>query len=248
MPLTRALEDGLDDARAGAAHDEFRRNFARAYGEACPTFALTGKRPRMVLDAADIASRLARLHGARQTQLLLVDAMRFDTGVAVRDALERDLGAHASLADEMLLFSALPTTTPRQLELLARGVDALRAPPESEREGEPVRGRTAETIRRVKVGHRDVFKIDAIQAHLAEPLDADVPVPAGARRDAIDEVAAAVARAIARHAHTLSSRTLLFVFGDHGFTVDRAGAVAQGGATPEEVLVPAFAFLVGAVH
>src|SRR5262249_44847857 len=134
MPLTRAIEVGLDDHRALAAHDEFRRSFARMYGEMCPTFAVTGKRPRMVFDAPDVAARVARLHGAGQTQLLLVDAMRFDLGLRVRDALAREIGARASLAEEMLLFSALPTTTGRQLEVLARGLEALRAPPESERE------------------------------------------------------------------------------------------------------------------
>jgi hypothetical protein len=238
MPLTRAIEVGLEDSRALAAHDEFRRAFARTYGEACPTFAVTGKRPRMVFDAPDVAARTARLHGARQTQLLLVDAMRFDLGLRVRDALGREIGDRASLAEEMLLWSALPTSTSRQLELLARGLDGLRAPPESEREGEPMRGRTAETIRRVKVGHRDLYKLDVIQARIAEPLDAGSHVA----------LANDVAGAIARHAETLSSRTLLFVFGDHGFVTDRAGATSTGGASPEEVLVPAFAYLVGAVH
>jgi hypothetical protein len=238
MPLTRAIEHGLDDHRALAAHDEFRRTFARAYTEACATFALTGKRPRMVFDAPDVAARLARLHGARQTQLLLVDALRFDLGMRMRDALTREIGAQASLAEEMVLWSALPTTTGRQLELLGRGVEALRAAPESDREGEPVRGRTAETIRRVKVGHRDVYKLDAIQARLAEPLE-----PA-----AQADLVLGVADAIARHAQTLSSRTLLLVFGDHGFTLDRAGSAKAGGASPEEVLVPAFAYVVGAVH
>src|SRR5262249_21325107 len=59
MPLTRAIEVGLDDHRALAAHDELRRSFARMYGEACPTFGVTGKRPRMVFDAPDIAARVA---------------------------------------------------------------------------------------------------------------------------------------------------------------------------------------------
>jgi hypothetical protein len=64
----------------------------------------------------------------------------------------------------------------------------------------------------------------------------------------LPEIADATAEAIARHAQTLSPNTLLFVFGDHGFTVDRTGAARQGGASPEEVLVGAFALLVGDVH
>ena len=65
---------------------------------------------------------------------------------------------------------------------------------------------------------------------------------------AIPEIADAAAEAIARHAETLAPRTLLLVFGDHGFTVDRTGSARQGGASPEEVLVGAFALLVGDVH
>ncbi len=242
MPLARAIEDGLDDARALAAYEEFRKNFGRAYAEACPTFALTGKRPRMVFDAPDLASKIARLHGARATQLLLVDGMRFDLGLRVRDKLSFLLGARASLAEELLLWSALPTSTGRQMELLARGLEAMRAPatPErdAERDAEPIRGRTAETIRRVKIGHRDVFKLDLIQAHLSDPVESC----------ALADLADKVADATTRHAHTLQSRTLLVVFGDHGFARGRDGAVSQGGASPEEVLVPAFAFVVGAVH
>jgi len=65
---------------------------------------------------------------------------------------------------------------------------------------------------------------------------------------ALPEIAESAADAIVRHAETLPPHTLLFVFGDHGFTVDRAGVAREGGASPEEVLVGAFALLVGDVH
>jgi hypothetical protein len=241
MPLTNALAAGLDDARALAAHDEFRRTFTKAYTEACPAFGVTGKRPRMVLDAPDVAARIARLHGARSTQILLVDAMRFDVGALVRDGVRRALGARASLTDELVLWSALPTTTLRQLETLQRGPDALRAPPaDAERELDPLRGRTAEVIRRVKVGSRDLYKLDVVEARVRDLGDRALA--------ALGEIADAASEAIARHAQTLQPRTLLFVFGDHGFAFDRDGTARQGGASPEEVLVPAFALLVGDVH
>jgi hypothetical protein len=241
MPLENAIVAGLDDARALEAHAEFRRTFARTYAETCPTFAVTGKRPRMVLDAPAVAARIARLHGARSTQLLLVDAMRFDVGAAVREAATRALGAQASLTDDLLLWSALPSTTVRQLETLQRGVDALRtAPSEAERELDPLRGRTAEMIRRVKVGSRDLYKLDLVEARVRE-LGVDL-------LGALGEIAETAAEAIAKHAQTLQPRTLVFVFGDHGFTFDRDGTARQGGASPEEVLVPAFAFLTGDVH
>ncbi|MFO0674052.1 MAG: hypothetical protein U0235_31275 [Polyangiaceae bacterium] len=62
------------------------------------------------------------------------------------------------------------------------------------------------------------------------------------------EIVRRAAAAITRHAATMPPRTLLYVFGDHGFTLDASGAAYQGGASPEEVLVPAFAFLLGMVQ
>ncbi len=241
LPLANAICAGLDDPRALSACDDFRRTFARAYTDASPAFAVTGKRPRMVLDAPDVAARIARLHGARSTQILLVDAMRYDVGANIRDGARRALGARASLTDELILWSALPTTTLRQLETLQRGPEALRVPPaEGDRELDPLRGRTAEVIRRVKVGSRDLYKLDVVEARVRDLGDRALP--------ALEEIAGAAADAIVRHAQTLQPRTLLFVFGDHGFTFDRDGTARQGGASPEEVLVPAFALLVGDVH
>jgi hypothetical protein len=61
-----------------------------------------------------------------------------------------------------------------------------------------------------------------------------------------------IARAVVAHAQALPPRTLMFVFGDHGFRLDptasSTGPATQGGASPEEVLVPAFAWLVGGLH
>jgi hypothetical protein len=144
------------------------------------------------------------------------------------------------MTDELILWSALPTTTMRQLETIARGVDALRAPGEMDADAEPPRGRTAEYVRRLRVGPREVHKLDVVESRLQ-----------GARGGvvrAIPEIAEATAEAIARHAETLAPKTLLFVFGDHGFTIDRTGTARQGGPSPEEVLVGAFALLVGDVH
>jgi hypothetical protein len=240
LPLANAISTGLEDSRALNACDEFRRTFARSYTEACPTFAVTGKRPKMVLDAPDVAARIARLHGARSTQLLLVDAMRFDLGAMVKEALVHNFGSRASLTDETILWSALPTTSARQLETLSRGLEALRAPASDDREADPLRGRTAEMIRRIKIGSRDVYKLDLVEARLREQT--------GHALETLPEIAEGVADAVSRHAMTLQPRTLLFVFGDHGFILDKDGAPHAGGASPEEVLVPAFAFLIGETH
>ena len=65
---------------------------------------------------------------------------------------------------------------------------------------------------------------------------------------ALPDIAASVADAILKHIETLPPRTLLLVLGDHGFTIDRRGRITHGGASPEEVLVPCFAYLVGDLH
>jgi hypothetical protein len=240
MPLANAVAQGLDDPRARAAHDEFRAAFIRSYTDAFPTFASTTKRPRMVLDAYDAAARTARLHSARSTRLLLVDAMRWDVSRLVASRVATKLGERAALTDELVVWSALPTTTMRQLETLARGVEAIRAPAELDAETEPTRGRTAEYIRRLRVGPREIHKLDLVQAR--------IQAARGNVLRALPEIAESAADAIVRHAETLPPHTLLFVFGDHGFTIDRAGVAREGGASPEEVLVGAFALLVGDVH
>jgi hypothetical protein len=240
MPLNSAIACGLDDSRARHAHDEFAATFAKGYTEAFSMFAATTKRPRLVLDAYDIAGRIARLHGARSTRLLLVDGMRWDASRLVRTRLTASLGARASLTDELLLWSALPTTTMRQLETIARGVEALRAPAALEGEPELPRGRTAEYVRRMRVGPRELSKLDLLEAR--------VHTARGRVLQELPDIADDTAEAIARHVETLSARTLLFVFGDHGFTIDRSGIARQGGASPEEVLVGAFALLVGDIH
>jgi hypothetical protein len=240
MPLANAIASGLDDPRARHAHDEFAATFSKGYTEAFQTFAATTKRPRMVFDAHDVAARIARLHGARSTRVLLVDSMRWDLARMIEERLVAKLGVRASLTDELVLWSALPTSTIRQLETIARGVEALRSPAALDAEAEPPRGRTAEYVRRMRVGPREIHKLDVVESR--------VQAARGAVLRELPDVAEAAAEAIARHAETLSPRTLLFVTGDHGFVIDRSGSARQGGASPEEVLVGAFALLVGEVH
>jgi hypothetical protein len=242
LPLDTALHDPgrPADRRAVRARDEFRANFSRVYLEAFHAFALTGKRPRMVLDAPEIAARIARQTSARTSQLLLVDAMRYDLGVLVKEAVGRLLGPHATLAHEMILWSALPTTTSRQLATIAQGVSALQAEADEEREDGVVRGRTAQTIRRLKTGSRDVYRLDLCDVRVREAGERVLPL--------LPSIADDVAATVARHAGTLTPRTLLFVFGDHGFTLEADSQPSSGGSSPEEVLVPAFAFLMGEAH
>ncbi len=242
LPLDTALHDPSRpaDRRAIRARDDFRANFSRVYLEAFHAFAVTGKRPRMVLDAPETAARIARQVSARTSQLLLVDGMRYDLGVLVKEALARLLGPHATLAHEMILWSALPSTTNRQLETLAQGLSALQHDADEEREDSVLRGRTAQTIRRVKTGSRDVYRLDLCDVRVREAGERTLLL--------LPSIAEDVAAAIAKHARSLAPRTLLFVFGDHGFTLERDAEPSSGGASPEEVLVPAFAFLMGEAH
>jgi hypothetical protein len=240
VPLASAITAGLDDPHAYRARDEFSDTFAAGYVEAFPTFAVNAKRPRMVLDVHDVAARIARLHGARTMRVLLVDAMRWDVSRAVQARLVAKLGSRASLTDELLLWSALPTTTIRQLETIARGIESFRTPASLEHDPQPARGRSAEHVRRMRVGPRELYKLDIVGSRTT-----------AARGDVLrelPEIADAAADAIARHVETLAPRTLLLVAGDHGFTIDKSGVARHGGASPEEVLVGAFALLVGAVH
>ncbi len=65
---------------------------------------------------------------------------------------------------------------------------------------------------------------------------------------ALADIATSVTDALLRHIDTLPPRTLLLVLGDHGFTIDKRGRITDGGASPEEVLVPCFSYLVGDLH
>ena len=100
---------------------------------------------------------------------------------------------------------------------------------------ESLRGRSADTVRRLRVGSRELFKLDTVPAMLETAAD-------------FEEMIEHVVAAVTRHTETLAPRTLLVVAGDHGFTLDKNGIAAHGGAAPEEVLVPAFAYLVGDLH
>jgi hypothetical protein len=247
MPLANAIASGVDDPRALRAHDEFREGFERSYIDAFAAFGATGRRPRLVMDAFDVASKQARLHNARSTHVLVIDAMRYDLGGLVRDRMAERAPGVASLTGESLLWSALPTTTFRQLETLARGMDALRAPIPEEA-SESLRGLRAETVRRLRVGSRELYKLDIVPAMLGALAEAGDGTSPAYVVEALEGIASSVADALLRHLATLPPRTMLLVLGDHGFCIDKKGRITDGGASPEEVLVPCFAYLVADLH
>ncbi|WP_437904836.1 hypothetical protein WME95_41705 [Sorangium sp. So ce327] len=246
-PLLGATLAGETDAAVRGVVDSWRTSFEHSYREAFSALRVTGKRPPMVFDAPDIASRIARLNGARGVKLLLVDAMRFDLGERVAAHLKEILVDRAILVERSLLWAALPPTTTAQISLLARGPDGLRETmPPSEAEPAIARGRAVATLRRERVGSRELMKLDLVEARLR------AAGPPFAER--IEAIAEEVADVIARFMASLPPRTLLLVFGDHGFRMapmgdgSATGPASQGGGSPEEVLVPAQAWLVGGVH
>jgi hypothetical protein len=245
VPLSDAYQRGIAGAEARPVLEQWSSSFARSYSEAFDAMRLRGRRPMMVLDIPEAAQRLARLHGARSVQLVLVDAMRFDLGLRVESHLVNTLGQQAALTDRFLLWSALPTTTSQQLELIGRGAEGLKdGDIHSETPVLVARGRQASTLRRIRAGSRELLKLDLVEARLGEP--------GGAISTRLDQLALEVSDALAVAFSKMPPRTLVAVFGDHGFCLDTteqgSSAMRQGNASPDEVLVPGFAWLVGQTH
>jgi hypothetical protein len=245
VPLADAVARGIGDPSAQQVLNTWATSFEQSYREAFAALRVRGKRPSMVLDIPEIALRIGRLHGARRVELIAVDGMRFDLGLRVEQRVRWRMAQEVALTERLLLWSALPSTTDVQLELLGRGPEALKTwTGEVSSEIPVARGQNARTPRRVKVGHRDLLKLDLVEARLMEPGDQE----AARLDDLADELAEVLSAQLAR----LPARTLAIVFGDHGFKLDVMGSgttsAKSGGASPEEVLVPAFAWLVGGVH
>jgi len=246
VPLCDALARGIAAPEAKKSIDTWSASFEQSYKEAFDALRVRGKRPTMVLDVPELALRMGRLHGARSVQLVLVDGLRFDLGLRVEQRLRSLLGQDAALTERLLLWSALPATSAVQLELIGRGAEALREfTGHVETEVPVARGRMASTLRRIKAGHRELLKLDIVESRVSEPAFS-------AETDRLDDLADETASALGAYMKRLPSRTLVMVFGDHGFVLDPLGGgtarARHGGASPEEVLVPAYAWLVGGVH
>jgi len=246
LPLQAAMAKGELDGAIRAVVEEWRNSFAQSYLGAFASMRMTGKRPTMVLDVPEIATKLGRASNAKNVRLLLVDAMGYDLGKRVSTRMQKTLGSRAALVEEQVLWSALPTTTPTQTFYLARGSNGLRdqEPPPSE--PDVSRGRNVSSIRRERIGSREIHKLDLVEARLRSGGDG--------YEERLEAIAEETAQVVSRFAETLPTRTLLYVFGDHGFTMGPGssgfltGAAGQGGASPEEVLVGGFAWLVDTVH
>ena len=245
IPLCEAVRRGAASPRALEVLEDWRQSFKRSYSDGFDALRMRSKRPTMVLDAPDIAMRIGRLHDARGVQLLMIDGMRYDLGNALHTALRDTLGAKAACAERTLLWSALPSRTATQVELLGRGPMGLRDyTGEVDEDALLSHAKHAGRFRRLRTGTREVFKLDLVETTLRNP--------GGAWGPRVKSLAAEIAESIRCHVETLPPRTLVMIFGDHGFEMDESAdstsAIRQGGASPDEVLVPASAWLIDSVH
>jgi hypothetical protein len=247
VPLLGAAHRGELDGAALAVAEQWRASFAESYESAYPSMRATGKRPTMVMDAPDVATRVARLSSARSIKLVLVDSMSFDLGERVQTRIGRALDKRAVLVESTTLWSALPTRTYAQMHLLAKGPEGLKDPvagPPSE--PDVTRGRTVASLRRERCGSREIMKLDLVEARLRGQ--------GPAYDERLDGIADEVTEVLVKFMETQPPRTLVYVFGDHGFVLGAGsngwatGAASQGGASPEEVLVGGYGFLVDAVQ
>ncbi len=246
LPLLGAVARGEADQGVRGVVEAWRQSFAQSYTEAFSTLRVTGKRPTMVFDAPEVASRVARLSSARSTKLVLVDSMSFELAERVTKQLSDRLGKRAALVDRTVLWSALPTRTPTQLHLIDRGPEGLKDPPPSSVEPDVSRGRNVSTLRRDKIGSREIYKLELVEARLRGP--------GGDYDSRLDGIATEIADVLAKLIDSLPPRTLVYVFGDHGFVLSpgmngyATGPSVQGGASPEEVLVSGHGWLCDAVQ
>lgn len=247
VPLIGAMARGEADGSVRAIANEWSRSFAESYNEAFAALKVTGKRPTMVLDAFDAAGRIARLSSARSVKCVLVDSMSFDLGERVAVRMKTELDKRAVLVERTTLWSALPSTTPTQMQLLGKGAEGLReSGPVSSSEPDVSRGRSITTMRRERLGSRELMKLDLVEARLHSP--------GAAYDERLDALADEVTDLVVMFMETLPPRTLVYLFGDHGFLLGPSvngwatGPSIQGGASPEQVLVSGHAWLVDAMQ
>ena len=248
LPLAQMTRRGRRDSQTAMSLARFSEGFEKSYREAFAAATVTLRRPQMVFDAPSVAARIARLHSAKSTTLVVVDAMRFDVATRLERILRSQLRGRAALVERLVLWAALPATTSVQLRLLDKGQQALASELDTPelRDGEPPigRGRTASTLRRLRVGGREILKLDVVQEDLKAP---GPPEP-----QRLDALAQAASVPLVQLVASLSSRSLVFVFGDHGFvlpsTESGTGPAERDGARPEEVLVAGHAWIVGKAH
>ncbi|HTV20486.1 MAG TPA: hypothetical protein VMG12_17505 [Polyangiaceae bacterium] len=229
LPLSREIAAGVAPPEAAAAAKKWAEGFAQGYASAFRQLGSRPRRPMMVKDVVDVGVRWLGQHHARQCQLLLVSAMRFDVGQRLNEEIEQRLGQGAVCADQCVLWTALPSNADSQ---------QLGEPSAARRQRDP-RAVSTVAIEPWRVGNRSLFKLDHVPNDLARPGE-----PEAAR---LERLARELADVIVPWMREQPPETLMVVFGDHGFHwqahASGTSAAQCGGALPEQVLVPASAWL-----
>ena len=232
LPLRREIALGGAPEPARKAAERWAEGFAQSYAAAFRQLSGGARRPRMVRDVVEIGARWLGQYHARQCQLLLVSAMRFDLGQRLNEQLELRLANRAFCVDQTLLWTALPSNEAQQLG------DALGSLPRRGR-AEPPPPATATEIESGYVGSRELFRLRQLPAELASPGEVE-----NAR---LDRLATELADTLAPWIQRQPPDTLVVIFGDHGFHWEASAlgtSMAQrGGALPDQVLVPASGWL-----
>jgi hypothetical protein len=230
LPLCREIAAGAAPAEAATAARKWGEGFAQGYASAFRQLNARPRRPLMVKDVVDVGLRWLGQHYARQCQLLLVSALRFDVGQRLNEELERRLGPGAVCADQCVLWSALPSNADAQ-QLGEPGI-CRRSRGEAKPASPPV-------IEPLRVGNRSLYKLDHVPGDLTRSGE-----PEASR---LERLARELGDVIVPWMKQQPPETLMVVFGDHGFhwQAQPGGTTAAqcGGALPEQVLVPASAWL-----
>jgi hypothetical protein len=234
MPLCREVAAGAAPTEAAAAAERWAEGFAQSYASAFRQFGSRPRRPRMVKDMIDLGVQWLGQHRARQCQLLLVSAMRFDLGQRLNEELERRFAGTAVCADQCVLWAALPSNAEAQQLGFSDETAGRRCRGEATDASDRASG-----IASFSVGNRGLFKLDHLSSELAKPGEIE-----SAR---LERLAIELADRVEPWIRSQPPETLVAVFGDHGFywqaTPLGTGAAQRGGALPEQVLVSASAWL-----
>jgi len=238
LPLAREVAAGKAPREIRATVDTWAEGFAQSYAAAFKTMSSHARRPNMVRDVFDLGLRWLNQHHARHCQLLLVDAMRFDLGQRVNEAIERKLAGQAVCREQALLWAALPSNSEAQRIGDGAAARAARAA-KNKTSAEPAVEATG--VQTLRLGSRELFRVDLLANDLAKPGELEA--------NRLERLAALLSDAIVPWMKTQPPDTLVLVFGDHGFywqAGEQGTSPAQrGGALPEQVLVPASAWMLG---
>jgi hypothetical protein len=237
LPLAREVATGKVPQEFRSAVESWAEGFAHGYASAFKTLTTHARRPTMVRDIFDVGQRWLNQYRARNFQVLLVDSMRCDLGQRLNELLERRLAGQAVCRDQALLWAALPSNAGAQRlgETGPSRSPQTAALPPAATPG-PAAAGAVETLR---IGSRELFRVDQLSADLAK---AGEPEP-----QRLERLAALLADAVVPWLKARAPDTLVVVFGDHGFHwqagAQGTSAAQRGGALPEQVLVPASAWL-----